>query len=171
MNHLGCLAPNSNWLKQKGNVAGSNAWTPGGETGFRAAFSVFHPVWLLAQPGATPDLTPVHNNIQKKTERGRRFWWLCFKYEKTSARSACQTYSGVSLARARLQDHCWSQPSAQLMPSTGWCLLPKEWVVPGHNRDGLAPNQGLPWSWSVRQPQIWVVDGMHNMDSALISDC
>ena len=41
----------------------------------------------------------------------------------------------------------------------------------GHSRDGLAPNQGPPGSWSVPQHQIWVVDGMHNMDSTLISDC
>lgn len=45
-------------------------------------FLVLHPVWLLEQAVATPDLTLAHNHFQKKRKQGSLVPQLCFNYEK-----------------------------------------------------------------------------------------
>lgn len=154
------LAPNINWLKQKGKWIGSKTWTleEGQASGLVSLSSALCGFLLSLQPHQTS-----HQHITTSRRRGRAAGSSCsfvLSMRRPLPEAPGKPAFGVSLART-----AGPLPKPSFRPSTrqNWLMLCPPWVPHGQSR-------GPPWSCrQVLNSVTWGADRMHDMEITLLA--
>lgn len=161
MNHLGCLAPNSNWLKQKGNVAGSMLGLLEEKQASGLLFCLPPCDFLLSLEPHQTSHQYITTSRKRQKEAGVSGGCV-LSMRRLLPEALCQTYS----------ESPWLEPDyrtiaeASLQPS--YCPALADASPQGvsrvgkHERGmGLLPIRAYPGAGQFANPKYGWVDGMH----------